>query len=125
MDRKYLSAFTQRTLHEELRYTAYLCSHGFPLLNNLERIKIHELEHFVLTTFESMRSSEASSYAAEKIELDNLGLSDEKFCIPVDRKHDPWLRGRYFWDSCRVDELRLRQRRWDFITTRHIRGTFE
>lgn len=125
MDPEYLSAFTQRTLHDELRYAAYLCSYGFSLLNNLDCIKIHELEHFVLTTFESMRSSEASSHAAKKRELDNLGLSLEKFCIPVDRKHDPWLRGRYFWDSCRVDELRLRQRRWDFITTRHIRGPFE
>jgi hypothetical protein len=67
-----------------------------------------------------MRSSGAVSYAAEKRELDNLGLALEKFCIPVGRKHDPWLRGRYVWDSCRVDELCLRQRRWDSFTTRHI-----
>ncbi|KAI6764357.1 hypothetical protein HG530_008146 [Fusarium avenaceum] len=84
MDPEYLSAFTQRTLHEELRYTAYLCSYGFPLLNNLQCIKIHDLELFVLTTLESMRSSETYSHAAEKREFDNLGFSLKKFCIPVD-----------------------------------------
>ncbi|KAM0189680.1 hypothetical protein ACHAPI_009870 [Fusarium lateritium] len=121
VDPTLLSAFIQRSLHEELRYASYLCSHGFPLLNNLQQISIHDLEHFLLTTFTSMRSSEASSNVAEKEELDHLGLSLEKFCIPVDNRHDPWLRGRYFWDSRRVDELRLEQRRWDFIWTRHRR----
>jgi hypothetical protein len=125
VDLKLMLLFTQRTLQEELRYAAYLCSYGFPLLNNLQCIKIHDLEHFVLTTFESMRSSGAASHAAKKRELGNLGLSLETFCIPVDRKHDPWLRGRYLWDSCRVDELRLRQHRWNSVTKRHIRGSFE
>jgi hypothetical protein len=125
VDLKLMLLFTQRTLQEELRYAACLCSYGFPLLNNLQCIKIHDLEHFVLTTFESMRSSGAASHAAKKRELGNLGLSLEKVCIPVDRKHDPWLRGRYLWDSCRVDELRLRQHRWNSVTKRHIRGSFE
>ncbi|KAH6960316.1 hypothetical protein DER45DRAFT_627423 [Fusarium avenaceum] len=49
-----------------------------------ECIKIHDLELFVLTTLESMRSSETYSHAAEKREFDNLGFSLKKFCIPVD-----------------------------------------
>lgn len=43
--------FRQRTIHEELRYVAYLCFQGYGLLIRLEKLYIKQLAHYILTTF--------------------------------------------------------------------------
>lgn len=44
--------FRQRTIHEELRYVAYLCLQGgYALLIHLEKLDIKQLRHYILTTF--------------------------------------------------------------------------
>ncbi|KAM5353329.1 hypothetical protein ACJZ2D_016770 [Fusarium nematophilum] len=106
-----MRVFYQRKAHQELRYVAYLCSHGFSLLDRLKRMDVNNRDHFILTTFQWMCSRELAAGIAERRKMDNLGFSLEKLCdIARDwPRHDPWMSGRYFWDGCRLNELRHRR----------------
>ncbi|KAF4966170.1 hypothetical protein FSARC_6129 [Fusarium sarcochroum] len=105
MDTNHTLAFNKRAHHQELRYIAYLCSHGFSLLHKLQRMVATDRDDFILTTFRRMCSRELATGVAERREMEDFGFSLEELCDTVRRCHDPWLSGCYFWDGCRLDDL--------------------
>ncbi|KAF4462690.1 hypothetical protein FALBO_10479 [Fusarium albosuccineum] len=100
--------FLQRTQDEELRFVAYLCSHGYFLLLSLEHMDWECLEHFIMTMFLWKCIPKAQSDSSLMME-ERLGTWLEALSTVANRDlgsyMEPRTNRRYFWDRERLHQL--------------------
>ncbi|KAF5638031.1 hypothetical protein F52700_4735 [Fusarium sp. NRRL 52700] len=100
--------FRRRTRDEELRYTALLCLQGYVCLRIAEKYTRSDLRRFILNSF-MWFCKDGRNHVQDPDGMLACGL--ERFTAEYhpnnDTAHEPWSRGRYFWDEDRMWDLQL------------------
>jgi hypothetical protein len=99
--------FRSSTRDEELRYIGLLCLQGYVCLSIAEKYTDDELRLFILNSF-MWFCKDGTNHIPDP--YGRLRCSLERFTPEYypndDTAHEPWSRGRFFWDEIRMSELR-------------------
>ncbi|KAF4953544.1 hypothetical protein FGADI_5879 [Fusarium gaditjirri] len=101
--------FHRRTRDEELRYIALLCLQGYVCLRIAEKYSHSDLRGFVLNSF-MWFCKDGRNHIPDPDGRLAYGLErfTSKYYSNKDTAHEPWSRGRYFWDKSRMRGLQLK-----------------
>jgi hypothetical protein len=88
-----------------LQFTAYLCSQGYSLLLELQKLDSITLEERILSLYMRFSQFRESGFPYPLVAVVDLEFSLNQLCYGANLEREFWASGIFVWDSKRLQQL--------------------
>jgi hypothetical protein len=97
--------FLNRSSRNRLQFAAYLCSQGYTLLLELQKVDNITLEERILSLYMRFAQFQESGFPYPLVAADDLEFFLKQLCYDADLKRDFWASGVFVWGTKRLQQL--------------------